>query len=88
MLNFCICAERASCRESAECFTDAINAFIKDVLIQERAVSQFRYNDVSIKFRLDNEFELVLCYLTLINYCLMSANDSEICTKISLKISK
>ncbi|KIH57341.1 signal recognition particle, alpha subunit, partial [Ancylostoma duodenale] len=45
--------------EGADRFVEAINAFIKDVLIQERAVTHFKYNDVTIKFMLDNEFELV-----------------------------
>ncbi|KAK6732490.1 hypothetical protein RB195_016707 [Necator americanus] len=46
-------------QEGADRFVEAINAFIKDVLIQERAVTHFKYNDVTIKFILDNEFELV-----------------------------
>ncbi|VDL74184.1 unnamed protein product [Nippostrongylus brasiliensis] len=46
-------------QEGADRFVDAINAFVKDVLIQERAVPHFKYNDVTIKFMLDNEFELV-----------------------------
>ncbi|XGW11275.1 hypothetical protein V3C99_012629 [Haemonchus contortus] len=46
-------------QEGAERFVDAINAFVKDVLIQERAVSQYKYNDMTIKFMMDNEFELV-----------------------------
>ncbi|KJH42089.1 SRP54-type protein, GTPase domain protein [Dictyocaulus viviparus] len=46
-------------QEGAGCFVDTINAFIKDVLIQERAVTQFKYDDMTIRFKLDNEFELV-----------------------------
>lgn len=46
-------------QEEADCFVDAINAFVKDVLIQERAVTQYRYNDMTIRFKLDNEFQLV-----------------------------
>ncbi|KAJ1353058.1 hypothetical protein KIN20_009603 [Parelaphostrongylus tenuis] len=38
---------------------DAINAFVKDVLIQERAIANYKYNDMTIRFKLDNEFELV-----------------------------
>ncbi|KAK5969077.1 Signal recognition particle receptor subunit alpha [Trichostrongylus colubriformis] len=46
-------------QEGAERFVDAINAFVKDVLIQERAITQYKYNDMTIRFKLDNEFELV-----------------------------
>ncbi|KAK6022795.1 SRP54-type protein, GTPase domain protein, partial [Ostertagia ostertagi] len=45
--------------EGADRFVDAINTFVKDVLIQERALTQYKYNDMTIKFKLDNEFELV-----------------------------
>ncbi|PIO59897.1 signal recognition particle, alpha subunit [Teladorsagia circumcincta] len=47
-------------QEGADRFVEAINAFVKDVLIQERALTQYKYNDMTIKFKLDNEFELVI----------------------------
>ncbi|PIO67936.1 hypothetical protein TELCIR_10300 [Teladorsagia circumcincta] len=50
-------------QEGADRFVEAINAFVKDVLIQERALTQYKYNDMTIKFKLDNEFELVFVIL-------------------------
>ncbi|KAJ1354705.1 hypothetical protein KIN20_011706 [Parelaphostrongylus tenuis] len=47
-------------QEGTNCFVDAINAFIRDVLIQGRAVMEFKFNEMTIRFKLDNEFELVL----------------------------
>uniref|UniRef100_A0A0N4WMQ2 SRP-alpha_N domain-containing protein n=1 Tax=Haemonchus placei TaxID=6290 RepID=A0A0N4WMQ2_HAEPC len=61
-------------QEGAERFVDAINAFVKDVLIQERAVSQYKYNDMTIKFMMDNEFELVFVVSFMSFNCLCMLN--------------
>uniref|UniRef100_A0A914S4S4 SRP54-type proteins GTP-binding domain-containing protein n=1 Tax=Parascaris equorum TaxID=6256 RepID=A0A914S4S4_PAREQ len=47
-------------QEGGQLFTDSINELIKEVLMQERGSSTlFKHNNVSIKYKLDNEFELV-----------------------------
>ncbi|KHN72156.1 Signal recognition particle receptor subunit alpha [Toxocara canis] len=47
-------------QEGGQLFTDSINELIKEVLMQERGNSTvFKHNNVSIKYKLDNEFELV-----------------------------
>ncbi|PAV83690.1 hypothetical protein WR25_00714 [Diploscapter pachys] len=47
-------------QEGIDLFTESINALIRDVIMQERGdVSQFKHNNVTLKFKLDNEFELV-----------------------------
>jgi len=45
-----------------DAFTPAVNSFIKTVLLQEKSgnrTSQFESGSLSLKYRLDNEFELV-----------------------------
>merc|ERR1712226_1624986 len=45
-----------------DAFTPAVNKFIKTVLLQEKSgnrTSQFESGSLSLKYRLDNEFELV-----------------------------
>uniref|UniRef100_F1KZQ8 Signal recognition particle receptor subunit alpha n=1 Tax=Ascaris suum TaxID=6253 RepID=F1KZQ8_ASCSU len=47
-------------QEGGQLFTDSINELIKEVLMQERGSSTlFKHNNVYIKYKLDNEFELV-----------------------------
>ncbi|CAI4228743.1 unnamed protein product [Auanema sp. JU1783] len=47
-------------QEGAQLFTESVNRLISDVLMQERGdVTQFKDNGMTIKFKLDNEFELV-----------------------------
>jgi len=45
-----------------DAFTPAVNSFIKTVLLQEKSgnrTSQFESGSLALKYRLDNEFELV-----------------------------
>ncbi|MFH4984385.1 hypothetical protein AB6A40_011094 [Gnathostoma spinigerum] len=47
-------------QEGGQLFSDSINEFIKEVLMQERGnCSIFKHSDVAIKYKLDNEFDLV-----------------------------
>ncbi|CAJ0935150.1 unnamed protein product, partial [Mesorhabditis belari] len=47
-------------QEGGQLFTESINKLIRDVLMQERGdVNQFKHNNMTIKFHMDNEFELV-----------------------------
>ncbi|GMT32603.1 hypothetical protein PFISCL1PPCAC_23900, partial [Pristionchus fissidentatus] len=47
-------------QEGAQFFTEGINNLIKDVVLQGRGdVTQFKHDDMTIKFKLDNEFDLV-----------------------------
>ncbi|VDN41386.1 unnamed protein product [Gongylonema pulchrum] len=47
-------------QEGGQLLTDSVNQFIREVLIQERGNSTvFRHNDLTMKYKLDNEFELV-----------------------------
>ncbi|VDN01141.1 unnamed protein product [Thelazia callipaeda] len=47
-------------QESGHLFTDSINQLIREVLMQGRGnTTLFKHNDVTIKYKLDNEFELV-----------------------------
>ncbi|VDN50548.1 unnamed protein product [Dracunculus medinensis] len=48
-------------QEGSQLYRDTINQFIKEVLMQERVNSSvFKYNNVMMKYRLDNEFELIV----------------------------
>ncbi|VIO95975.1 signal recognition particle receptor alpha subunit, putative [Brugia malayi] len=47
-------------QEGGQLFTDSINQLIREVLMQERGnTTVFKHNDLTIKYKLDNEFELV-----------------------------
>uniref|UniRef100_A0A2A6CZI2 SRP54 domain-containing protein n=1 Tax=Pristionchus pacificus TaxID=54126 RepID=A0A2A6CZI2_PRIPA len=47
-------------QEGAQLFTEGINNLIKEVIMQERGdVTQFKHQEMTIKFKLDNEFDLV-----------------------------
>ncbi|GMR31990.1 hypothetical protein PMAYCL1PPCAC_02185 [Pristionchus mayeri] len=47
-------------QEGAQLFTEGINNLIKEVILQERGdVTQFKHQEMTIKFKLDNEFDLV-----------------------------
>ncbi|KAL3999042.1 SRP54-type protein GTPase domain family protein [Acanthocheilonema viteae] len=47
-------------QEGGQLFTDSINQLIREVLMQERGnTTVFKSNDITIKYKLDNEFELV-----------------------------
>ncbi|KAM3720253.1 Signal recognition particle receptor subunit alpha [Dirofilaria immitis] len=47
-------------QEGGQLFTDSINQLIREVLMQERGnTTVFKHNDVTLKYKLDNEFELV-----------------------------
>ncbi|CAG9538344.1 unnamed protein product [Cercopithifilaria johnstoni] len=47
-------------QEGGQLFTDSINQLIREVLMQERGnATVFKHHDITIKYKLDNEFELV-----------------------------
>ena len=49
-------------QKECEAFTPAVNAFIKTVLLQEktgRSSNQFESGSLALRYKLDNEFELV-----------------------------
>ncbi|CAI5449759.1 unnamed protein product [Caenorhabditis angaria] len=59
-----------SYQEGEQNFTDTINNFIKEVLMQERGNSlQFKDNNYTMKFQLDNELDIIylVVYQTIVN---------------------
>ncbi|EFO25439.1 srpr protein [Loa loa] len=47
-------------QEGGQLFTDSVNQLIREVLMQERGnTTVFKHDDLTIKYKLDNEFELV-----------------------------
>lgn len=47
-------------QEGEEMFTDAVNELISTVLLQQRTVPLLNKQGMTLKYRLDNEFELVM----------------------------
>ncbi|MCP9258053.1 Signal recognition particle receptor subunit alpha [Dirofilaria immitis] len=83
-------------QEGGQLFTDSINQLIREVLMQERGnTTVFKHNDVTLKYKLDNEFELVfiVVYQSAIQLAytdqLLSDvhKNSETCTKMSSLIT-
>ncbi|KAI1694235.1 signal recognition particle receptor subunit alpha [Ditylenchus destructor] len=50
--------------EGSHYFKDAVNELISTVLLQERNVTSFNRDGATVKYKLDNEFDLIIlvCY--------------------------
>lgn len=52
--------------EGSEYFKDVINDLINTVLLQERNVSSFSRQGLTVKYKLDNEFDVIF----LVKFCI------------------
>lgn len=46
--------------DGQEMFKEAVNELLSTVLLQQRALSSINHQGITLKYRLDNEFDLVL----------------------------
>lgn len=71
-------------QEGGQMFTDSVNEFIKEVLMQERGnTTVFKHNNVTIKYKLDNEFELV--FLVVYQSAIQLAYADQLLTDVQRK---
>jgi signal recognition particle receptor subunit alpha len=46
--------------QGSDYFKDAVNALVQNVILQGRSLTSFAHEGVTLKYRLDNEFDIVV----------------------------
>ncbi|KAI6171075.1 Signal recognition particle receptor subunit alpha-like protein [Aphelenchoides bicaudatus] len=69
--------------EGREIFKDAVNALITDVLLQQRNVSSFKQDGVTLKYKLDNEFDLI--FLVVYQSVVQMSYADKLLTEVNLR---
>uniref|UniRef100_A0A1I7RXX7 SRP54 domain-containing protein n=2 Tax=Bursaphelenchus xylophilus TaxID=6326 RepID=A0A1I7RXX7_BURXY len=70
-------------KEGQNLFKEAVNNLISDVLLQQRNVGVFKWEDVSIKYKLDNEFDLV--FLVVYQSVVQMSYADKLLTEVNLR---
>ncbi|CAD5223127.1 unnamed protein product [Bursaphelenchus okinawaensis] len=70
-------------KEGENLFKEAVNNLISDVLLQQRNVGVFKWEDVSIKYKLDNEFDLV--FLVVYQSVIQMSYADKLLTEVNLR---
>jgi len=69
--------------EGKEMFKDAVNSLISDVLLQQRNVPAFKQDGITLKYKLDNEFDLV--FLVVYQSVIQMSYADKLLTEVNLR---